>query len=238
MLRPDGRTEFAADESVMPKPNRAARFPGNNRRTRFVAFAMATVIELVLALIAMRHAHAPRPPEIQATKVELLSLPRKPPDPPPPAPPVPAPPDPKLVLPAPPVILIEAPRPPPVAAAPPQSATPLTIPPPPPPPPPAAQLPGVEDAFKAAVRAAVFAAYRVPAAARLLEQYGETRVAFVLEDGRVGDARIVASSGHETLDQAALAAVRSAQYPAVPEALRGRGLAFEIVLYNRRGGGP
>jgi TonB family protein len=94
----------------------------------------------------------------------------------------------------------------------------------------------VADAFKSAVRAAVFVAYRVPPTAKIMDEYGETRIGFVLTDGKVANVRMLSSSGHASLDRAAMAAVDGAVYPSTPVALRGHQLEFEITLFNRRGG--
>jgi periplasmic protein TonB len=211
----------------------ARSFGGQGRGQRIAALALAGAVQIGAAYLLLATPALQKPPGQHTVEVTVLEPP-KPPIEPPPALPIPVLPQPQIVVPTPPVIRIEQPK-----AAAPAAPAPAPSPPAPPvvaapPPPPPAQAPGVEDAFKAAVRAAVFEAYRVPSMSRLLGQYGATRVQFVLQDGRVSAVRILASSGHEPIDQAALAAVQTAQYPDAPEALRGRPLTFEIVLYTRR----
>ena len=222
-----------ADDRPRPSPPYRARRPGEQGKgVRVVALALAGAVQLSVAFALLHQARVAAPPEAKPLQVVLVETPEKPPDPPPPLP-QPQLPQTHVVLPSPPVIQIEAPKPPPIAPSP--SAITMPTPAPPPPPPPQAQAPGIEDKFKAAVRAAVFAAHHVPDSARLLALYGETRVGFTLLDGAVGDIRMIAGSGHEALDQAALAAVRNARYPETPETLRGQKLTFEITLYHRRG---
>lgn len=199
---------------------------------RLAALGLAILAQLLASAILFSHAMPQSKPGVHTVDLTIVETPAKPPDPPPPLPAVQLPPSPQVVLPAPPVLRIDAPKPLVVAAPPAPSpiATPVVAPPPPPLP---AQAPGLEDTFKAAVRAAIFASHRVPDAARLLAQFGDTRVAFTLLDGHPREIRLVASSGHDSLDTAALAAVRDAQYPPIPDELRGQAFSFEITLYHR-----
>ncbi len=201
---------------------------------RLAALGLAIIIQLIAGAILFSHVLPQPKPGIHTVDLTIVETPQKPPDPPPPLPAVQLPPALLVVLPAPPALRIEAPKPLVVTAPPaPSAITPPVVAAPPPPPPP--QAPGIEDAFKAAVRAAIFAAHRVPDSARLLAQFGDARVAFTLVDGHARDIRLVAGSGHDSLDAAALAAVRDAHYPPVPEELRGRSLSFEIILYHQPG---
>jgi periplasmic protein TonB len=211
-------------------PDRRPHEQGGLRR--LVALGLAIMVQLIAGAILFSHAMPQVKPGVHIVDLTLVETPEKPPDPPPPVPTVQLPPALAVVLPAPPALRIEAPKPLVVAAPPAPSpiAPPVVAPLPPPPP---AQAPGIEDAFKAAVRAAIFTAHRVPDSARLLAQFGDARIAFTLLDGHARDIRLVASSGHDTLDDAALAAVRDAHYPPVPDELRGRVLSFEITLYHR-----
>ena len=195
---------------------------------RSVSLALAVTVQIAVVAIVIRKAVL-APAREQDVQVVIVP---SPPAIPLPAP-TPKPPDPvmpKLAVALPPPVIRTVDPPP--APAPPSNA----ITPPAPPPPPKTLPPGVEDKFNAAVRAAVFAAHHIPDSARVMEIFGETQVAFTLTDGRVSDIRVIAPSGHSMLDDAALAAARSALYPPVPEELRGRTLRFEITLYRRRGG--
>ena len=227
--------EGAARRAGLPQPTPARRAERRYRGaegSRLVALALAAAIQLAVIYVVLLQRSAPPPPREQAGQVVVLETPKPPPDPPPPIPPPPQPPPPHLVLPALPVIQIEQPRI--IPPNPPVTSTITPSAPPPPPPAVAAPAPGIEDAFKSAVRAAVFAAHHVPPTARLMGLFGETRIAFTLIDGRVTAVRLIASSGHDMLDDAALTAVRTAAYPLVPQELRGRTLSFEITLYHRR----
>lgn len=209
------------------------RRSGSGPGLRLAGVAAALLIEGGLLVALLRPARPLRlaEPSVQAV---LVVPPRQEPErpvlPPPPVTlprlPLPITPPPLVVLPR------EDPPPVPLQTAPSRA---ITLPAPPPPPPQSA-APGIEDRFKAAVRDAVYSAYRVPDAARLLSLYGETRVAFALTDGAIGDVRLIGPSGHAALDAAALEAVRRAAYPEAPPALRGRTLSFEIVLYHHRTG--
>lgn len=150
----------------------------------------------------------------------------------------------------------EKPRPHPVVPRPIHRARPKPLTPLPPPPRPAAQrkpspAPITEDQpvvpisppaavtasiranFEAALRSAIQAAVRYPAAARLMELSGSTVVAFGYRDGRVSAVRIARSCGIAMLDRAAVQAVRNAPYPVTPVVLRGRRMEFDIHVRFR-----
>lgn len=82
--------------------------------------------------------------------------------------------------------------------------------------------------YNAKIAAAVQAAFQVPMAASALAFKGRVRVEFALQDGRVGTARVLLSSGLGAVDQAALRAVRSATYPPPPSALAGVDGTYQI----------
>jgi protein TonB len=86
----------------------------------------------------------------------------------------------------------------------------------------------VSMAFEAQVRAAVQSALVYPAAARMMQLSGRTKVAFTYQDGQTSGLRVVHSSGSALLDHAALAAVRAARYPEPDGAQRHKPLAFEL----------
>lgn len=94
----------------------------------------------------------------------------------------------------------------------------------------AARRARLTKAFKHRVRSAVEAAARYPRAARMMGLRGQAQVAFDYKNGRVSNERISHSSGHVLLDRAALRAVRGADYPPAPDALRDKWLNFSIVI--------
>jgi protein TonB len=216
-----------------PREPGAARWRGSRRGSPAVVFTIAILVQLGFML-----AFVYRPPALQPVEhaIEVAIMPPTPDRPV--ERPVMAHPDPTLphvaiVSPVLPQIRIEMPPPP--ASAPPAPNA-ISLPPAPPPPPPSQSSPpvGIEDRFKAAVFSAVLTAHRVPDSARALGIFGETRVGFSLRDTQVSNVRVVASSGHDSLDEAAVRAVRNAAYPEPPLPLRGRLLDFEITLYHRR----
>ena len=107
-------------------------------------------------------------------------------------------------------------------------AAPTPPAPPPPPAPPAPDLASIKASFEAELRSAIQAAVRYPRAARLMQLTGKTLVGFDFRDGSVSHLRVVTSSGTDLLDHAALDAVRNAPYPATPQALQGKAMAFTI----------
>ncbi len=87
--------------------------------------------------------------------------------------------------------------------------------------------------YAARVRSAVQSALQYPEAAREMQFVGRTRVEFTLTDGHPGQARIVASSGVNMLDRAAVRAVSNADYPAPPTTLQSKTKVFQIwVEFN------
>jgi TonB family protein len=222
-LRPDIQARTAWNE----------RWPPRRPAQRWLSLGLALLVEFTLAF-AVLHAVLPVPAKVNEVEVRLLAPPTETVEPVLARPTEPTLPRLTVALPPTPQIRTEEIPLPPTTLPQPSNAISLPAPSPPPPPSPAA-APGIEDSFKAAVRSAVLAAWRVPASAKLLGQYGETRIGFSLVDGIVSNVHVVRPSGHASLDEAALAAARLAAYPPVPPALRGRVLAFEIVLYSQRG---
>lgn len=74
----------------------------------------------------------------------------------------------------------------------------------------------------------------IPVTARL-GQKGRVAIVFaILKDGSVPELRLVASSGSEPLDRAAIAAIRASNpFPPLPEAFTGENLVLQFIfLYN------
>lgn len=84
-------------------------------------------------------------------------------------------------------------------------------------------------ALEAAIYRSVRAAAYMPEAARNLRREGRVLVRFNYIDGIGGGAAILRSAGSRVLDDAALQAVRLANYPAAPGGLRGHRL--ELVVW-------
>jgi protein TonB len=132
-------------------------------------------------------------------------------------------------------------RPPPPrhhVATPPRIPPPVQQPPPveqPPPPAaaPAARSAGELDLFQAEMRRAVQAAAVNPAAAQLAHEAGVVRVGFVYQDGVASGITIIASSGFPLLDQAAMQAVRDAQFPPQPPDFAGRADQVQVDVIFR-----
>jgi protein TonB len=91
-------------------------------------------------------------------------------------------------------------------------------------PPPAAMTPDALNTLTARIHQAVQAALVYPPAARMMRLAGRTQIRFEYEDGAARAVLIARSSRSDLLDDAALAAVRRAAMPPVPQALRGRDL--------------
>jgi protein TonB len=90
-----------------------------------------------------------------------------------------------------------------------------------------------EAEFAARVKAAIQAAVVYPAAARNMGYRGKARVEFIFHDGAVQQIHIVQGSGVGMIDNAALAAVANARYPAVPESLKGKDVPYQVnVLFE------
>jgi TonB family protein len=77
---------------------------------------------------------------------------------------------------------------------------------------------------------AVRAASHMPEAAVRQHREGRARVAFTYMDGFVQAASVVQSSASRLLDDAALRAVRTAQYPAPPPQARGHRLSMLVWI--------
>jgi protein TonB len=97
----------------------------------------------------------------------------------------------------------------------------------------AAPPPATESAFLLAhftrdIQAVVRAAAVMPAAARRQHREGRAEVRFDYLDGTVQGVALAQSSASRVLDDAALAAVRTARYPAPPPQLRGRKLSLVV----------
>lgn len=93
-------------------------------------------------------------------------------------------------------------------------------------------LRGVEESFASLVREMIAAAKTYPASAKKREFEGKVLIAFTLsKNGRVIDLAINASSGYETLDNAALQAVRNAgPFPPIPEKLGRETIVFNLPI--------
>ncbi|SCC93904.1 TonB family protein [Thiomonas sp. X19] len=231
------------------------REPHDGQRWPLAAGA-ALLLEVVIvgALLWLAdHASAPPPP---APMQIVLDAPKPAPQtvaPPTPRPPVPKPlpkPTPKpVVKPRPrPVLHKVAPKPaqpppPPPVATPKLEAPPAPVPdtkpampvaaptppaPPQPPAPPAPDAASIKAGFEAALRSAIQAAVRYPQAARLMRLTGQTLVDFTFTRGRATVITISRSSGNSGLDQAAILAVKNAQYPPTPRALGNAVMHFQI----------
>ncbi len=205
------------------------------------SFGMALAVEamLVAAIAALFFlAQALRPPvETQPpTLIQLAELPPAP-KPAPPEPPRPVEkhlPQPRQVAPAP------APQPEPVAR-PVASTEPSPFaekvaaaqPVPSPPQAPAPPSPDLLADYMAKIRAAVQTALVYPAVGGELQFEGRVRVEFRLNHGVQSGARIILSSGFRIFDQAALAAVRNAQYPQPPSGLGGESRSYQVWVEFR-----
>lgn len=86
----------------------------------------------------------------------------------------------------------------------------------------------ISMSFQSRVRAAVQDAVVYPMAARASHLSGQTRVGFTYLDGRASDIKVLVSSGSTLLDQAAMIAVRAANYPLTDKEYRGRLLTFQL----------
>ncbi len=83
------------------------------------------------------------------------------------------------------------------------------------------------------MRRAVQAAAVNPAAAQLAHEAGVVRVGFVYQDGVASGITIIASSGFPLLDQAAMQAVRDAQFPPQPPDFAGRADQVQVDVIFR-----
>ena len=125
------------------------------------------------------------------------------------------------------------------------AAAPVPEPPPPapvpsdspiseaPPPPPVRAIDAVADReaeFAARLKAAIQAAVTYPPAARNMGFRGKARVEFVFRDGGTRHMRVIQGSGIGMIDNAALAAVANAIYPAAPDSLKGRDMPYQVTV--------
>ncbi len=205
------------------------------------AFALALLTETII-LIAVVTLLAHSEHEVKhytpATPLTIVNEPTPPkpvekPKPPEPKP-IPKPVVHKVVMPKP-VVTPTPPKPEPVPTPLPKSATPtaFTTPPSPPPPPPqpqpdlSAQQKALAD-YAGQVHAAVQAAVYYPPAAITMHFSGRTLVEFHLMNTSVSSIHVVTSSGLGLIDNAALQAVQSAQYPMPPASLRDKDQTFRV----------
>jgi len=91
--------------------------------------------------------------------------------------------------------------------------------------------------FTSDIQAVVRAAAVMPAAARRQHREGRAEIRFDYLDGAVRGVALAQSSASRVLDDAALAAVQTARYPAAPAPLRGRTLPMVVWVDFRIGGG-
>jgi protein TonB len=121
------------------------------------------------------------------------------------------------------------PQPAPVTApVTPPPPTPAPDPKPAPPTPTSAPTSQISASFESKVRSAVQTALHYPAAARMMQLTGRTKVGFTYTDGQIAGVHVVTSSGSDLLDRAAMAAVRDANYPSPETGQRHRPLDFAI----------
>lgn len=99
----------------------------------------------------------------------------------------------------------------------------------------AAPSAGAMASFQGQMRRAVESALVYPASARASGQHGRARVTFAFLDGRVSGVSLAQSSGSSLLDQAALATVRSAHYPAPPPELSHQTLHLSVYVEFKAG---
>ncbi|MDE1981847.1 MAG: TonB family protein [Betaproteobacteria bacterium] len=104
---------------------------------------------------------------------------------------------------------------------------------PPAPPAPAQPSPDLLADYMAKVRAAVQTAVAYPESASEMQFTGRARVEFRLFHGVQSNARVIVSSGFRVFDQAALLAVRNAQYPQPPAAMGDESRLFQVWVEFR-----
>jgi len=102
-------------------------------------------------------------------------------------------------------------------------------PPPPPVPVPATAI-DKEAEFAARLKAAIQAAVSYPPAARNMGFRGKARVEFVFRNGSTHQVRVIQGSGIGMIDNAALAAVANAVYPAAPDSLKGKDMLYQVTV--------
>jgi len=196
---------------------------------RLGSYILAAVLEIILFAGVWHFLERPALKHDQDDTTEIAMV-EAPPAPAPAKPVPPPPPPPKVVEPPKvvPKIVHVIPRPAPMVV-PPMVLPPEVTAPPPPPPAPAVNAEAV-DRFQAEVRAAIQAAIVYPPTARMMKQQGRAKVAFTLTHGHAEGAQLLQSSGVATIDTAALAAVRDANYPAPPPEMAGKPLSFAVFV--------
>lgn len=210
------------------------------------ALLLALIVEgalLAALVLLMTRMTSPLPPPAPPVQIALIAPPApKPPAPPKPVvKPIPRPVPKKVVVPRPvppkPQPHVVVPKPQPLPPSPVAAPTP---PPPPapsrptsPPPPPPAPNPQVKDSYLGRVKAAIQAAVRYPAAARMMGESGRVKVTFMLRNGVAEDVRVTVPGITAAFNDAALAAVRAAAIPAPPASLAGKNMGLTVwVEFN------
>jgi protein TonB len=198
---------------------------------RLGSYVLAALLEVVLLAGIWHFLERPAPKHDQDDTAEIAMV-EAPPAPAPAKPVPPPPPPPKVVEPPKvvPKVFHVLPRPAPMVVPPMVLPPEITSPPPPPPPPAPAVNTELVDRFQAEVRAAIQAAIIYPPTAKMLKQQGRAKVAFTLTHGHAEGAQVIQSSGVATIDTAALAAVRDANYPAPPPEVAGKPLSFAVFV--------
>lgn len=214
----------------------SAAAPGK-REGWLSSFGLALAVELLLiaavvALVILAQMLRPVAETKAPVAIQLAEVPPEPKQTPPEPPrPVHKTPLPQKVQPVP------APQPTPavqpVKAAEPSPFAEKSAPATPSPPAPTQPSPDVLADYMAKVRAAVQAAVAYPELAREEQLTGRARVEFRLFHGVQSNARVIVSSGFRLFDQAALLAVRNAQYPQPPAAMGDESRLFQVWVEFR-----
>jgi protein TonB len=87
--------------------------------------------------------------------------------------------------------------------------------------------------FQAAMRRAVQEAAVNPAAAELAHEAGVVRVSFIYQNSVASAITVIGSSGFPLLDEAAVQAVRNAQFPPQPPDFAGRADQVQVDVIFR-----
>ena len=98
-------------------------------------------------------------------------------------------------------------------------------------------LQGIEEGFASLIRGKIATAKIYPPASRRAGHEGKVLIAFTLSKaGQILELSIDRSSGHESLDQAAMQAIKTASpYPPIPEKLGRESIAFKLpISFNLR----
>lgn len=205
---------------------------------RALFFALIVEGILLAALVLLTTSTTSAPPPAPPVRIALIAPPVPKPAalPKPVVKPVPRPVPKKVVMPRP-----APPKPQPRVVVPklqplPPSPVAARTPPPPPappkpisqPPPPPAPDPQVKDSYLGRVKAAIQAAVRYPAAARMMGESGRVKVAFTLRGGAAEHVRVIVPGITAAFSDAALAAVRAAAIPAPPALLAGKNMGLTV----------